>query len=263
MIGVQIKTGKSFKTSSGHYYFKSDKAHFEYWDRCTLPIIGVVYDPDDEKGVWVNLSDMAKDRLTNKGPWAINLSIEDNLLDSDSLQTLIDSAELTRIKKDFNKFSYLTMPQPNQPKGKDSFLNLSTISSHTAWDELLDTFLSLLYDDRIIADAGYRLSLYFPREKSDFRYQYIIKRLSLLNDIQLIKMIYAVKIALDDCCEHVAEHICNIMKYIPDICLRLEKIIFKNTLGNDGNVVAIQVIESISEDERQDLWSMINNERLS
>ena len=71
------------------------------------------------------------------------------------------------------------MPQSNQKKEKDSFQNLSTISSHTAWDELLDTFLSLLYDDRIVADAGYRLSLYFPKEKSDFRYQYIIKRLSL------------------------------------------------------------------------------------
>ncbi|WP_181573385.1 DUF4365 domain-containing protein [Klebsiella quasipneumoniae] len=230
--------------------------------RCTLPIIGVVYDPEDEKGVWVNLSDIAKDRLTNKGPWVINLSVQEHLLDSDSLQTLIDSAELTRIKKDFIKFSYLTMPQSNQKKEKDSFQNLSTISSHTAWDELLDTFLSLLYDDRIVADAGYRLSLYFPKEKSDFRYQYIIKRLSLLNDVQLIKMIFSVKVALDDCYEHVAEHICNIMRYIPDICLRLESIIFNNNLSNDLNAVAIQLIESLSEYERQDLWDMISNKRL-
>ncbi|PHZ93557.1 hypothetical protein CS912_16680 [Klebsiella variicola] len=262
MIGVQIKTGKSFKTSSGRYSFKSDKAHFEYWSRCTLPIIGVVYDPEDEKGVWVNLSDIAKDRLTNKGPWVINLSVQEHLLDSDSLQNLIDSAELTRIKKDFIKFSYLTMPQSNQKKEKDSFQNLSTISSHTAWDELLDTFLSLLYDDRIVADAGYRLSLYFPKEKSNFRYKYIIKRLSLLNDVQLIKMIFSVKVALDDCCEHVAEHICNIMRYIPDICLRLESIIFNNNLSNDVNAVAIQLIESLSEYERQDLWDMISNKRL-
>lgn len=53
--GVQIKSGVSYRHGS-NYRIPLSSADFEYWSESTLPMIGIVYDPDDELLRWVNIT---------------------------------------------------------------------------------------------------------------------------------------------------------------------------------------------------------------
>lgn len=53
--GVQIKSGVSYRHGSG-YRIPLSAADFEYWSTSTVPMIGIVYDPDDGLLRWVNIT---------------------------------------------------------------------------------------------------------------------------------------------------------------------------------------------------------------
>ncbi|MGL6551008.1 DUF4365 domain-containing protein [Aeromonas hydrophila] len=254
LIGVQIKSGKSFRrTKDGNYSFISDKAHFEYWSRCTIPVIGVVYDPEKDIAVWVNLSDSATSAITSNGPWSIPLNTNNNTLNLDTLQNLISSAESTRINRrlDDSKISTSTYIESQGT-------NKISIDSKLGWEELFDIFLSLLHDDWDVADAGYRLSLYFPSKDTDPRRIFAINRLATTNELQLVKIVNAMAAAMRDDADPVADHICNMIRYVPNIVARLERMLSDGCFTDDTLWVAIQAIESIGETVRPDLWHSYN-----
>ncbi len=43
---LQIKSGKSYRTANGDYSVPVN-GHAETWRRSTIPVFGLVYDPDD------------------------------------------------------------------------------------------------------------------------------------------------------------------------------------------------------------------------
>ncbi len=53
--GVQIKSGASYRHGSD-YRIPLSKADFEYWSESTVPMIGIVFDPDDGLLRWVNVT---------------------------------------------------------------------------------------------------------------------------------------------------------------------------------------------------------------
>jgi hypothetical protein len=56
-IANQIKSGESYVAKSGNdFVLKSDRDHFEYWNSHVLPVAGIVYDPDEQRAAWVNIS---------------------------------------------------------------------------------------------------------------------------------------------------------------------------------------------------------------
>src|SRR4051794_31266930 len=55
-IGLQIKSGTSFKRPGG-YGIPLDEAHAKIWRTSTLPIAGLVHDPDDGLVRWCNISE--------------------------------------------------------------------------------------------------------------------------------------------------------------------------------------------------------------
>lgn len=250
-IGVQIKSGQSFKRAGvGKYVFRSDKAHFEYWFRCTLPVVGVVYDPESNKAVWTNLSDYADKALTENGPWSIPLTLESDELNTETLSQLISSAESTRISRKFvNSMSAVVAQQDNTSSRKE-------INEHSklAWEELFDTFLSLIHDEWTVADAGYRLSWHFPSDKHDPRYVYAITRMAKVNDVQLTKIISAMARVMEDNADPVAEHLCYMLSYVPNVVKRLEKAIANSQIRKESIWIAIQAIEFIGEHRRKELW---------
>jgi hypothetical protein len=52
---LQIKSGKSYRTSKGDYFVPVEN-HAENWRRSTVPIFGLVYDPDDRLIRWVDIT---------------------------------------------------------------------------------------------------------------------------------------------------------------------------------------------------------------
>ena len=53
--GVQIKSGTSYRHGRD-YRIPLSKADSEYWSESTVPMIGIVYDPDDGLLRWVNIT---------------------------------------------------------------------------------------------------------------------------------------------------------------------------------------------------------------
>ncbi|MCO7189928.1 MULTISPECIES: DUF4365 domain-containing protein [unclassified Pseudoalteromonas] len=251
-IGVQIKAGPSFRRSGdSKYVFRSDRAHFEYWSRCTLPVVGVVYDPETQKAVWTNLSDFASRALSTNGPWSVNLSLECDELRAETLSNLISSAEFTRINRRFEDSMSATMIQH---EGNKQIKNVS-VNKKLAWEELFETFLSLLHDEWTVADAGYRLSWYFPMEENDPRRVFALARLAQVSDVQLFKIISAMERVQEDNADPVAEHLCYIIGYVQNVIERLEEAVVQGRLREGSEWVAIQAIELIGEDQREDLWA--------
>ena len=58
-VFAQIKSGNSYKDISG-YKIPADKDHLEYWANHLIPVIGIVYDPEQEKAFWVNITEYIK-----------------------------------------------------------------------------------------------------------------------------------------------------------------------------------------------------------
>jgi hypothetical protein len=52
---LQIKSGTSYRTSKGDYFIPVD-SHADAWRKSTVPVVGVVYDPDDGLIRWIDLT---------------------------------------------------------------------------------------------------------------------------------------------------------------------------------------------------------------
>src|SRR5262245_20614336 len=59
---LQIKGGRSFRRAKGNYAIPVTASHAKLWLSSTVPVIGIVYDPDDRQLRWVNLSVLLRSR---------------------------------------------------------------------------------------------------------------------------------------------------------------------------------------------------------
>lgn len=53
---LQIKGGVSYRRSNGSYFIRLDEQHAKVWRESTLPILGLVHDPDDGLIRWCDIS---------------------------------------------------------------------------------------------------------------------------------------------------------------------------------------------------------------
>lgn len=56
-IWVQIKTGNSYVKSDGNFVLKADKDHFEYWHAHIMPVAAIIYNPDTDVAVWLDITE--------------------------------------------------------------------------------------------------------------------------------------------------------------------------------------------------------------
>jgi hypothetical protein len=54
-VAVQVKSGVSYRTAAGDYFVPVEQ-HAETWRASTVPVFGLVYDPDDHGLRWVDLT---------------------------------------------------------------------------------------------------------------------------------------------------------------------------------------------------------------
>jgi hypothetical protein len=54
-VALQIKSGKSYRSATGDYLLPLG-SHAERWRESTVPVFGVVYDPEDSRIRWIDLT---------------------------------------------------------------------------------------------------------------------------------------------------------------------------------------------------------------
>lgn len=62
IIGVQVKGGRSF-FKHGQWVIPATPTDWQYWRSSTVPIIGMVHDPDTAAIRWINLTQLARSRV--------------------------------------------------------------------------------------------------------------------------------------------------------------------------------------------------------
>lgn len=54
-VALQVKAGRSYRTASGDYFIPVAN-HAESWQLSTIPVFGIVYDPEDTQLRWVDIT---------------------------------------------------------------------------------------------------------------------------------------------------------------------------------------------------------------
>lgn len=88
-LALQIKSGKSYCTTDS-CTIPSDRDHFEYWYKHTLPVIGIVYDPSEERAYWTNITSYLRSRRhqVQDGPYTLHYpKTEINRFSNDGFST--------------------------------------------------------------------------------------------------------------------------------------------------------------------------------
>jgi hypothetical protein len=81
-VAVQIKSGSSYRSSSGDYFIPLDQ-HAHTWRNSTVPVFGIVFDPEDGLLRWLDLTGYLRTHPTqNNGRVTVH---RDSLLTDDSL----------------------------------------------------------------------------------------------------------------------------------------------------------------------------------
>ncbi|MEP1871696.1 MAG: DUF4365 domain-containing protein [Paraglaciecola sp.] len=143
-LAVQVKSGSSFCTNSS-CSIPASKQHFNYWKSHSLPVIGIVYDPNEELAYWINITNHLENNpevLVN-GPYTITFKKADfSRFTMSSFETLFKPIHLKKqIKLPIDKsITYLTSQNNTEHSlGLHVLLNLYC-NELKAWEAILDAF---------------------------------------------------------------------------------------------------------------------------
>lgn len=105
LIAVQIKSGESYfkETTSEGIVFRGERKHYDYWLNHSLPVIIVLYNPENDKCYW-NVVNSETATLTFKN-WKIEVPFS-NLLENAKSKLFELADNLTEYEKKFNTFLF-------------------------------------------------------------------------------------------------------------------------------------------------------------
>lgn len=63
LIAIQIKSGKTY-CNKNYCWIRATKSNIKYWKKHSLPVFGIVYDPNEKRGYWINISEEIKNTST-------------------------------------------------------------------------------------------------------------------------------------------------------------------------------------------------------
>lgn len=142
MFAAQIKSGRSYcnKTSC---HVRSDKKHFEYWSKYSLPVIVIVYDPSERAAYWHNITSFLTKNIIKNGPYTISFNKNNNSrFDSKSIKSFIPK---TKPKKP-SRLKFKTAVMYSMSTDHDRFqrgvysLLKDHIRSEESWNVLFTIF---------------------------------------------------------------------------------------------------------------------------
>ena len=97
---VQIKGGKSYRRTDGSYFIPLDEPHRKIWRESSVPVLGLVHDPEDGLIRWCNISAFV---TLEQNATASSIPVAaDAVLDEQELHSSLQSAvlEANRVSND-------------------------------------------------------------------------------------------------------------------------------------------------------------------
>lgn len=255
IAGVQIKSGPSFVDTEGHHFkFVSDQDHFGYWARCSFPVIGIVFSPTHKKAIWLDLTGESTDKRIAEGPHTISVEYSDETKFTPS--TLLSTVVPAIYKYAYQRRTLWQIQQLISPEDRQLELLVPGLEvsgeKDKAWYALTEVLFSPSSSDEEIADAGYRLSWYFPTVTNELD-NVLLERLVDISDFQLARIIGAIHWLLDIDATTPAELIVDLLRYVPDITERIESLLTGNKIPIEHQEAAIQAVEVITDESHDEL----------
>lgn len=72
-VALQIKSGPSYRSSSGHYVLRADRNHLDYWSSLLVPVGAMIADPDAGTAAWCDVTEYLESNpaTIDSGPYTI------------------------------------------------------------------------------------------------------------------------------------------------------------------------------------------------
>jgi hypothetical protein len=151
LIALQIKSGKSYKRAHG-YAIPCDKHHAALWTASTVPVFGVVFDPERDELFWANLTHWLRTHSDAALPKSIPVS-QDNTLTADTLPAFLQEARTFLLASRFPEAFAITKADSSEQLS--TIFDLFALGRRNAapllfiraiLDDLLDTSFSAAVD---------------------------------------------------------------------------------------------------------------------
>ncbi len=248
LVAVQIKSGKSFVAEPGcRFWFIAKQDHYGYWARYSLPVIGILYDPDRDEAVWVNLKRLSTlDRVAN-GPYSKDIErTAETEFRANNLSEILNAAQLDCRIVSLDEVKNVIEPPPVLCLPLESGVEVSDSASRKAWCQLTDAFVSSIVSDEEFADLGNRLSRYYPAV-DDSRKSYLRDTLVQVGDTFLLKTVRVADELLREALDPVAQHLVDLLFYVPNVTERLRTLVENARLAPVYVETANDIIEDLVE----------------
>ncbi|MCE5322911.1 DUF4365 domain-containing protein [bacterium] len=254
---LQIRSGDSrLDLSSKTFKFSDNLEHYEYWARYTLPTIGVVYSPSLDTAVWFDLSEQSRHIVSTQGPYTINIPLTNNSrLDvkniSGSLSDIIESFSI-------QPASLSAVKEVSVDAANDHIVGPDGLTKEQAWKYLTNVLLTSDSASDVRAEAGYRLSLYFPAVSEELQ-KFFVERISNATDKEIANIVIAIQDALSSEQDDVADLIIDLLSYMPYPVEKLKEIGYKRIVSEEALEALIQSVEVMSQEFDSDFRNEILN----
>lgn len=212
LFGVQIKSGSSY-VKAGRFRLAADRDHFSYWARYSLPVIGIVYDPQSDLAVWFNISAASTyERIVN-GPYFLCAAhSEHTAFTPEALQASIFPA----IRKLIHQRWTLAEVRRLVPIELPSHL---TGSGEVRWRDLGDALLATSINIHEIGEIAYLVSMNWSTNQAD--QAYMRRCFHMFQEFHIYRFIIAVHEACEQDRDDAAEKISLLLTEVPNVVRRL------------------------------------------
>lgn len=215
LAGLQIKSGDSFVDIEKELFtLRAERKHFNYWSRYILPVIGIVFSPSLNKAVWFDLTEHSYRIIEQEGPYRVTevLSAENELNHRNVSCSLVPLLQQFYGVPVSAKNVELVAKLQEEPK--ETGQTIDQESKETAWKRLTNILLASKSSPEVLADAGHRVSWYFPSVPQIQR-DFFIERIKHASDQELANLIKVIHYLLSLGADDTAELICDLFAYLP------------------------------------------------
>lgn len=244
---LQIRSGDSRVKGNNHTFtFSDDRDHYEYWAGFTLPTFGIVYSPSLKTAIWFDLSGYSERVIAANGPYTITIDLtEDSRLDvpniAGSLSDIVRSFSMRPVSLREVTEAAIVEAVDEAVAGPEE------LSKEQAWKYLTNVLLASDSAPSVRAEAGYRLSYYFPSVPEEQK-QFFVERISSATDKEIVNVVIAIQDALSSEQDHAAEQILDLLSYMPDPVGRLKELARNHVVPEEALEALIKSVEVMTQE---------------
>ncbi|MGQ0600431.1 MAG: hypothetical protein ACT4QE_01895, partial [Anaerolineales bacterium] len=208
-----------------------------------VPVTGTL----PKKAVWFNLTDCARRILQNNGPYHVTEALDNgNELNSRNIAHGISQFIMKFYGTPVSSGEVKQLADKQREKRRRGNTPQVQESKEAAWKRLTNILLASHSEPKVLADAGFRLSWYFPAVSESQR-EFFVLRLSQARDEEIANIIKAIHHVLSMNDERAADLLCDLLSYLPSPSVRLKQLAARRIVPADELEALFQAVEYFSQ----------------